>query len=1339
MASFFDRLKRILLPILAAVVIALALLVGTARLLLPQVPQYRDDIRQLAEAATGFSVEFGDISAGMSRYGPQLRLEETRISMPDEPDEFLYAEQISISLDVATLVLSQQLVPGRTEVRGVQVNLVRTPEGAVAVQGRLLSEWLRLRGGGELNLDSLPDTSLWLRDVTLVFTDEFLDRPATDFLISELKAELDDGTLLFDGSVEPEQRFGRDIGLLAEIPLAPLFDDEQSIGSAVWTIELNVPDLDIAEWAGLLPKLGSPVSGGSGSGVVSAKLRGGIPLSVGADIDLDDVEFSNGQKRYERIAGKFFFEAEAGNWRFSADDMVLQTAEHLWPESDIELQYEAGSKPDSQTIAVSASYLKLDDFAPLARGFAAEALERAGITGELSGEVSNLSLKALLVANKPEILKINAEFDKVGYSDAERGISIAGLDGQVRSNDEEGRFDFSIVDSQARLDFLFREAFQISKLNGLLVWRAKEDGFTLIGNGLRLTTPFGSGRASLELLLPFDSALSPTIDLTAAADVANVADLKPVMPKIIPPKVITWLDGALLAGRVEGATAKLKGKLREFPFEPGEPGEFIIRVPFEQGTLEYAKDWPLLEDAEGLLVFDGVSMFSVENRGLFAGTRFENLQARMDDMRTGELTLAAELETGAPQVMRFLRESTLSKALGPVLGDITASGSVSGSFDALLPIKNLGDWRFDGQLAVADGAAGLQGLDFGFSDVSGDITITNTLLRSDNLRGNLFGEPVTIVLEPPPESERNLSQLATLNSATPVAKLAEVFRLPFPERLSGEVSWEADARFPSRRYDDTSIFELVVDADLSKAAVDLPAPVSKASGAAESGLLTVSFPQPGSFELSARLDQGVNTRLRFEKEDSVWRIERGAVHMGGLPVELPQLPRVEVTGRVPALRLADWIELGDDAAPDTSGNKPWYETFREFYMFTSELNVFDFSFPDSRLRAQQINDVWIVDVEGPRANGRLSVPNEMLGERPVMLDMALLDLQPVDTGDAEVEPTDPREFPAMLARVRDLRLLDMSFGYLEAEVFRIDSGLQTRRVFSQSNDFNVTLEGDWRVTGDTVAEQRSRLKFDLRSSNVAGTLESLGYDPLIVAEQGSAKGDLTWNGPPGLGLLYESKGSFGFRIEEGQVMNVDPGGGRLLGLMSITSLPRRLSLDFRDVFDEGLGFDKLKGNFSLQDGIAHTCNVSLEGSVTDMALIGSSDLSGRTYNQLAVIRPHMSNVLPLGTAVVAGPAIGAAVLLVAAVFKEPLSNIGANYYEISDSWDDPVLEKVERESIDTAVFQDCEANLPEFSEEDLAALQELKERAADKTPVVMPEITAEPAAKPEDDPLDDLD
>ena len=63
MSAIFGRLFKWLVYTAAAGVMVLALLVGIARLFLPLVPDYQDDIRRWAGEATGFDVQFERISA----------------------------------------------------------------------------------------------------------------------------------------------------------------------------------------------------------------------------------------------------------------------------------------------------------------------------------------------------------------------------------------------------------------------------------------------------------------------------------------------------------------------------------------------------------------------------------------------------------------------------------------------------------------------------------------------------------------------------------------------------------------------------------------------------------------------------------------------------------------------------------------------------------------------------------------------------------------------------------------------------------------------------------------------------------------------------------------------------------------------------------------------------------------------------------------------------------------------------------------------------------------------------------------------------------------------------
>jgi uncharacterized protein YhdP len=147
-------------------------------------------------------------------------------------------------------------------------------------------------------------------------------------------------------------------------------------------------------------------------------------------------------------------------------------------------------------------------------------------------------------------------------------------------------------------------------------------------------------------------------------------------------------------------------------------------------------------------------------------------------------------------------------------------------------------------------------------------------------------------------------------------------------------------------------------------------------------------------------------------------------------------------------------------------------------------------------------------------------------------------------------------------------------------------------------------------------------------------------------------------------------------VEKGQLMTVDPGAGRVLGLLSVAALPRRLTLDFRDLTDKGFAFDTIKGDFEFRDGNAYTSNLVLKGPAAEIGIVGRTGFKARDYDQTAKVTGHFGGPLAAAGALAAGPAVGAALLLFSTVFKEPLSGIARGYYRITGTWEQPKVERI---------------------------------------------------------------
>lgn len=132
-----------------------------------------------------------------------------------------------------------------------------------------------------------------------------------------------------------------------------------------------------------------------------------------------------------------------------------------------------------------------------------------------------------------------------------------------------------------------------------------------------------------------------------------------------------------------------------------------------------------------------------------------------------------------------------------------------------------------------------------------------------------------------------------------------------------------------------------------------------------------------------------------------------------------------------------------------------------------------------------------------------------------------------------------------------------------------------------------------------------------------------------------------------------------------------------MGLLSFQALPRRLSLDFSDLFQKGFAFDRIEGNFVIENGQAETDNLFMDGPSAHILARGRVGLAAEDYDQRVTVIPNMSGGLPLAAALAGGVVPGAAMLLVERLFKPQIDNVGRVEYQVTGPWSAPVVERVE--------------------------------------------------------------
>ena len=320
--------------------------------------------------------------------------------------------------------------------------------------------------------------------------------------------------------------------------------------------------------------------------------------------------------------------------------------------------------------------------------------------------------------------------------------------------------------------------------------------------------------------------------------------------------------------------------------------------------------------------------------------------------------------------------------------------------------------------------------------------------------------------------------------------------------------------------------------------------------------------------------------------------------------------------------------------------------------------------------------------DGDDVNGSAFVPYDFSADRAIVLDMERMVLpgdDDIEETDAKPQP-DPRSLPAISLKAKEFGLGERMFGEVTADITKAPGGLLADNIVAKDATFDIVGSARWVADDADPMGFRTTLTATLTSRDVEQTMRRLNYQPGIVSEDMGVLMEVNWSGGPRMDFLDTLGGEVQVRFGSGQLEEVDPGAGRVFGLMSVVELPRRLSLDFRDVFQKGFGFDEISGTFRLVDGTAYTCNLSLEGPAANIGIIGRTDIANKDYAQTAVVSTNVGNIAPVVTAFAAGPQAAAAVFLFSQIFKEPLEDIGTIYYTVTGPWDEPLIESANEEA-----------------------------------------------------------
>jgi len=1256
MKNIFRRLIKFLAYTAAVVVILLAIAVGLFRLFLPRVPEYQDEIKSRVSAAIGMQVEFSGMDARWGLSGPELEFYDAELIREKSGVRIVAAEEVRVGVGLMRLMFEQALVVDHLVVRDTSFDIRQNDDGSFRIQGISANELLEF-GGPEPR--ALPDIEIIGEDIEVRFIQPGDARPHF-FVIPGVRVSIDQKRIAADIDIRLPDELGRQLNLSAtQILAVPL--DERS-----WDVTVDARDIDLS---GLSSLSGGERQFQSGVGDLEFALSFANGRVSNATAELDFADIALADDDIFDIRGRVEVDVSDNDWLVAANDLVISLQDHEWPEAT--LRVEASIDKDGQIAMLDAraSYLNLDDMQMLVPWLTDEQKNTLGGFGP-SGVIRDLEATVSDIDSEAPRFDVSAELDRVGIAATSGRPGVRGFSGLLRANRSGGRLEINSSDLEIQLPEYLPEVIVVDQADGTVIWRSSNNRTTILSDSITISSEVFHSQSNVQLVLNKDGS-SPEIDLASTWSISDLALAKRYIPqKGLKPKLYEWFQMALVSGAITEGTTTLNGPLDKFPFDGGE-GRLLIEASVRNMNFKYHKAWPATEQSDMEVILDNARLYTTQNRSVSAGIPVVDADINIPDLRDPVLSIESFSAGSLEAIREFSIQSPIANVFGGQLDRVAVSGDASFTLSLIVPLKRerVQEFEFVARVRSNNGTLAIDGFNPPITDLIGEVIIERERIDSEGLGARFLGEEVSISLarSDDPQFEVVASVLGTVTAEGIVNDLGA----PLEGLVSGATPYQARILFPSGKLETKSPLTIEIDSDLVGLGFQLPEPVGKSADALLPMSGDIRFMAGGEVIESAGIAENrVAWQLAFNRPEESWDFDRGVVALGGEKIELADTRGLHIRGTADTVRLQDWLSLSRSGEEKIGAA----ERIRSIDLVVDDLYLIGQHLKGHQVRVDRSALDWLVQLDGEDVVGSVFVPYDFGGDRAMVLEMDKLRL-PGDESDTGSETElDPRELPPIQVTAAEFAFGDRFIGAVEATIEKTANGLEAVSITAKDDTFEIAGMGRWLADDADPLGSHTFITATLISTNVEQTMARLSYQPGIVSENMSMLFDLDWSGGPRAEFFDVLDGEVQVRLDEGQLVEVDPGAGRVFGLMSIVELPRRLSFDFRDVFDKGFGFNKIAATFRIDDGKTYTCDLSLEGPAADIGIVGEADLASRTYDQTAIVSVNVGNTLPIVGAVVAGPQVAAALLIISQIFKKPLQEAGQVYYAISGSWDEPSIE-----------------------------------------------------------------
>ncbi len=1191
--------------------------------LFSQIENYKTDLAHELSEIIEAPVTIGKLNAKLHGIQPELQLSKLNIAA-----EKIQLKEIRLGIDVWQLLTTKNLLAATSvTLVGAQITLVRHADDSITLEGLKASEGqpLWLLQGKYLLLES-----------AITWRDEKRNKSSRQISPVNL-------AILNDGETHR-------INLLAQLQKSePLrvsmifsgnpFDPKTLNGK----IFLESNHVKLNEFAAFDLPLSLKIRDGVASFKAWAQWQNGELSTINGDVKLQNVSLirpEHSNFKLDEFTSHFQLKHQNETWQIALPNTAIST-----PETTLNGAISATLNENKSAENSVGLFVEKVDIAPL-MPLISFFTEKPFDTNQLSGTLTNFRLFTQPAQQK---FAANVEFNDLKVHVAK--MNLEHLNGHLTGNEQAGTLFLNAENLAFHAPTLFREVLPEIQLETTLNWLQTPETWQISSEKVVLNNRDIPSESRLILTLPKNGA--GFMDLQTQFAINDATQVWRYLPVGIMEKdLVTWLDKAFEKGRVKNGQFLFYGQLNDFPFEKGQ-GVFEVLFDAEEGRLNYAPDWLPLSDLTAQVRFYRDSL-QVNLSGMAQNATLKFAEITIPSMFTSNYVhVIGEAEGEIGQVLDFMQHTPLKSRVDSVLTAITPQGKTNVSLDLQIALLEKLTSKVKGSAKFQNAKLKVKSLDLPVQAMNGTLQFTENGVFSDTISAVALNRPIQIRLQ----SNETETSVYVIGSTSVDDLFNQLQLLPLTQ-LNSETKWiEGGADYDltlSLPYGKTAP-TLQVQSMLAGISLNLPAELAKSK--LQKIPLSMRFTLGDETVLPMTLNYNERLKAAVNIDTKNKRLERGAILLGDGKVDLPTETGLSLKISRNDLALQDWLGL---AAANSENNADSIHTISIYSQNArwkkAELGAFD-------LILKRENEMWRGDLKSTFALGKLQIQkNATLKLELEKLDLAIF--KPLQSGASETlslpQISKNEQNKGFSLSLQSLQTFwnDKPLGKLSIETMQTEKGMQFKTIDLQATTHHLSMTGESSGLQTTLRGTLEFFKAGLLFSN-------LGITKDVAETTGNAKLDLHWQGSPQQFGLEKLRGDFDLALQNGRILSIEPGFGRILGVLALEQWIKRLQLDFSDVYSEGLTFNSINGHFDISQGKASTQDFIVDAIPAKILLKGDTDFVHENVDYLVNVTPKSADALPI-----AGTIVGKIMSLVGKTLtgKDQDGFFFGSQYQVKGSW-----------------------------------------------------------------------